>query len=101
DAPGIQFAPGNYQAVQGFLKYDPGRPGVFDATGVARIEDGRYVRNLFGKAIAQPAFLAGDIAIFTNWAIHATHWTEAMAKPRQSIECRFASARFNFPSCVF
>jgi hypothetical protein len=100
DAPGIQFAPSNHQAVQQFLKYDRARPGVFDAAGTAMIEDGRYVRNMYGGAVSQPEFLAGDVAIFTNWTVHATHVTEKMTKPRQSIECRFASDQFEFPNCA-
>jgi hypothetical protein len=100
DAPGIQFAPGNHHCVQQLLKYDPAEPGACDPAGTAMIEDGRYVRNMYGGAVSQPEFLAGDVAIFTNWTVHATHVTDKMTKLRQSVECRYMSEKFAFPNCA-
>lgn len=100
DAPGIQFAPANHRTVQDFLKHDRNRSGSFDPAAVAMIEDGRYIGNIYGGSVAQPELLAGDVAIFTNWTVHATHWTAKMRRPRHSFECRFSAAQFEFPDCV-
>src|SRR5580698_2108003 len=50
------------------------------------------MREHFSGRIATPAFRPGDAMMLSNWTLHQTHATPAMAKTRENIELRFWSA---------
>jgi hypothetical protein len=87
DAPGLQLVPGPFRPLQEAVRHDPERSYI-DAE--LELEQQQfYSSGRDGRPRFIPQMRRGDVLIFHNWIMHASHSTPEMNKPRTSFELRF------------
>jgi hypothetical protein len=87
ESPGIQLVPGPFESMQSAVKHD-WKTSTVDHKIEMEMQI-LYSRGEDGNPRFIPSLKRGDVVVFHNWIMHATHSTAKMTKPRSSLELRF------------
>ena len=94
-APGLKVIPIGVHETRTYLEYNPDGydPGPKDFARMhkfrcSKLEPFLLQKHGFLSQQWAPQFEVGDILAFTNFTLHATHFTDTMTEPRISVEVR-------------
>jgi Phytanoyl-CoA dioxygenase (PhyH) len=87
EVPGLQLVPGPFAEMQARMKHDWDTCSVDDKIELEL--QALYSSGQDGRPRFIPLLQRGDVVVFHNWVMHATHATADMTKPRSSFELRF------------
>jgi hypothetical protein len=94
-APGLQVVLLGVQESKEYLEHNPAGydPGPNDIAIMSHFRCGKMdpailQQNGLDQKIWAPEFAIGDVLVFTNFTMHATHYAEKMANDRTSVEVR-------------
>jgi hypothetical protein len=103
DAPGLKVIPLGVAQTREYLEHNPGgyEPGPADIGIVhnfrcAKMDEAALASAALLQRAWAPKFRPGDVLAFTNFTMHATHYTPAMTQPRTSVEVRIDLPGYRF-----
>jgi hypothetical protein len=101
EAPGLQIVAANHHEVRNFVDFDPARQAPehpnynFHKYRPDAFEADRITQHFGFSRIVRPECEPGDMAIFSNWTLHATHHRDDMQRSRSVIQLRLQGCAFD------
>jgi hypothetical protein len=95
DAPGLKVIMLGVDETKAYLEYSvagyvpgPNDIALMHKFRCRKMELPELEKNDLLKHVWAPEFNLGDVLAFTNFTMHATHYTQLMSRPRASVEVR-------------
>lgn len=101
DAPGIMFVAAGHDEIRAYASFDrdatapAGTTTNFHKYDMSKFGDRSIAEAFPENRIISPDLRRGDVCLFTNWSIHATHRHAAMTRARSALQLRIIGDAFD------